>query len=44
MMIAQVSNTIYYNKDVTVIYVVGSTKNKITVWDWKQKNKNTKLP
>ena len=29
MMIAQVSNTIYYNKDVTVIYVVGSTKNKI---------------
>ena len=27
MMIAQVSNTIYYNKDVTVIYVVGSTKN-----------------
>ena len=34
MIIAQV-NTIYYNIDVTGIYVVGSTKNKITVSDWK---------
>ena len=34
MIIAQV-NTIYYNIDFTVIYVVGSTKNKITISDGK---------
>ena len=40
--IAQVNDTIYYNMDVTVIYIVDSTKNKIgTVSDWKHRKIKT---
>ena len=39
--IAQV-NTIYYDKDVPVIYIVESTKNKIrTVADWQHRKTKT---